>query len=99
MKAIECSVNGRQVCVAGSGEGELTFLHFTLDERDASKATVMVAGSRGKEVPIWVEEYAISEGDVVLVRIVECNATDKPVRSERAWQFPPPGFSDLPNVG
>jgi hypothetical protein len=99
MRAIEVSVNGKRVCVAGSEEGELTFLHVTLDERDAPKATVMVAGSRGKEVPIWVEDYAIGMDDVVLVRVVECDATDKPVRSERAWQFPPPGFSETPKVG
>jgi hypothetical protein len=91
MKAIELLVNGRRICVAGSGPPELTFTQVTLDERDGLKASILVAGSKGKMVPIWVEEHVFQEGDEVTIRVIDVHQADAPVKSEQAWETLPCG--------
>jgi hypothetical protein len=91
MKALELVVNGNRRCLAGSGPKEFTFIQISLDERDGVNGTVMVAGSRNKTVPIWVEEDPIQEGDEVVVRIVDVAPSEinQPVQAPPAWtEFP-----------
>src|SRR5688572_26163646 len=89
MKAIEVVVNGQPRCLAGSGRNEFTFAQLTLDERGEPAAAIMVAGSRAKMVPVWIEEDRIKEGDEVLLRIVDVAESDPPVASTPAWtEFP-----------
>jgi hypothetical protein len=89
MKAIEVLVNGKRLCVAGSGPGELTFVSFTLDEREEPLTTVLVAGSRTTMVPRWIDDYRIEDGDEVVLRIVDVAEADPPFDSTPAWtEFP-----------
>jgi hypothetical protein len=89
MKALEVLVNGERRCLAGSGPREFTFATFTLDERGETGATITVAGSRGKMVPIWVSEDRLKDGDEVLMRVVDVCETDAPMASSPAWtEFP-----------
>ena len=89
MKAVEVMVNGQRLCLAGSGPGEFTFANLTLDERGGSAASLMVAGSRAKMVPSWIDDYRINQGDEILLRIVDVEDTDPPVSSSPAWtEFP-----------
>jgi hypothetical protein len=89
MKALEVLVNGRRLCLAGSGPTEFTWASVTLNKGD--QAAIQVAGSRGKTVPIWVEEDPFQEGDEFVVRIVDVDPgeIDQPVQSPPAWtEFP-----------
>jgi hypothetical protein len=89
MKAIEVLVSGKRLCVAGSGSPELTFVQFTLDEREEPIATILVAGSRAKMVPRWVDDYRLEQGDEVVLRIVEVAEVDPPIDLTPAWtEFP-----------
>ena len=89
MKALELSINGKRLCVAGSGPGEFTFVHVGLDEREGVKATAMVAGSRGRMVPIWISEATFNVGDNVTIRVVDVDEADPATAQEMAWEFPP----------
>ena len=91
MKALELLVNGKRRCLAGSGPNEFTWVQVGLDERGDTKGRVMVAGSRAKTVPIWIEQDPIQVGDEVLVRIVDVDPSeiDQPVQAPPAWtEFP-----------
>jgi len=89
MKSIEVLVNGSRLCVAGSGPGEFTWASLTLDERGEIAASIQVAGSRGKTVPIWIDDCRIKEGDEVVLRIVEVVESNPPIVAPPAWtEFP-----------
>jgi hypothetical protein len=89
MKAIEVLVNGTRLCLAGSGPQEFTWAQLTLDERGEAAASLSVAGSRAKTVPIWIDDYRVKAGDEVVLRIVDVEDTDPPVMSPTAWtEFP-----------
>jgi hypothetical protein len=95
MKALELLVNGKRRCLAGSGPNEFTFVTVTLNERAGLQGAVMVAGSREKTVPIWIEEDPVQIGDEVMVRIVNVDPSeiDQPVQAPPAWtEFPPVKF-------
>ena len=89
MKAIEVLVNGKRLCVAGSGRPEFTFATITLRDGDQAATDLMVAGGRGKMVVMWIDDYPINDGDEVLLRIVEADETDPPIESGPKWtEFP-----------
>ena len=90
MKAIEVLVNGKRLCLAGSGPQEFTWAQLTLDERGEDvAASISVAGSRAKTVPIWIDDCRVKEGDEVLLRVVDVEDTDRPMASPPAWtEFP-----------
>ena len=90
MKAIEVLVNGQRICLAGSGVDKgFTFANLTVYESGDPTASIMVAGSRDKMVPMWIDDYRISEDDELVLRVVEVDEADPPIASSPAWtEFP-----------
>jgi len=72
MKSIEVLVNGKRLCVAGSGAPDFTFANLTVyDGNPTVVGSLLVAGQRGKNVVSWLGDYRLEQGDEVLLRIVE----------------------------
>jgi len=81
MRALDVSVNGRHVCVAGIGSGVLA-AHVTRTGDDHTESIrFAVGGLEGGHYLQWLVP-AIGVGDEVTIRVVEVPVADPPATSE-----------------
>ena len=81
MTALDVSVNGRHVCVAGIGNGVLA-AHVTRTGNDRNEnIRLAVGGLEGGHYLDWLMP-SVGVGDEVTIRIVDVPTTDPPTTRE-----------------
>ena len=86
MRALEVSVNGEKLCVAGIGDdGVLTTIVHWAARQDEEGFFLQVGGliSQTKEHANWINQKPLRVGDNIRVKIIETDLADKPVEQYR----------------
>jgi hypothetical protein len=84
MRALNVSLNGKKLCVAGVGDrGVLSAIVNWVSGRRGEDLFLQVGGLANEVHVDWVSQKTLRVGDEIRVRIVDTESADKPTQERR----------------